>query len=124
MSNVTGANLDAIKGVLLIGDSHHKAGLACNVDSNGGILSLALCAVSYTAAVQIDTEGLPDTGLYTSSWQTGVAAPTDDLDDANDFQIAAKNALFDRHYAYYRTAALDETPYNANMRDWARIRLK
>ncbi|THY73790.1 FMN-dependent alpha-hydroxy acid dehydrogenase [Aureobasidium pullulans] len=87
------------------------------------ILSLALCAVSTTVAVQIDTEGLPDTGLDTSSWQTGVAPPIDDLVDANDFQIAAKNALSDRHYAYYRTAALDEITYNANMQDWAKIRL-
>ncbi|TIA11324.1 FMN-dependent alpha-hydroxy acid dehydrogenase [Aureobasidium pullulans] len=87
------------------------------------ILSLALCAVSTTVAVQIDTEGLPDTGLDTSSWQTGVAPPIDDLVDANDFQIAAKNALSDRHYAYYRTAALDEITYNANMQDWAKIRM-
>ncbi|THY51675.1 FMN-dependent alpha-hydroxy acid dehydrogenase [Aureobasidium pullulans] len=87
------------------------------------ILSLALCAVSTTVAVQIDTEGLPDTGLDTSSWQTGVAPPIADLVDANDFQIAAKNALSDRHYAYYRTAALDEITYNANMQDWAKIRL-
>ncbi|THY04319.1 FMN-dependent alpha-hydroxy acid dehydrogenase [Aureobasidium pullulans] len=87
------------------------------------ILSLALCAVSTTVAVQIDTEGLPDTGLDTSSWQTGVAPPIDDLVDANDFQIAAKNALSDRNYAYYRTAALDEITYNANMQDWAKIRL-
>ncbi|THV70363.1 FMN-dependent alpha-hydroxy acid dehydrogenase [Aureobasidium pullulans] len=87
------------------------------------ILSLALCAVSTTVAVQLDTEGLPDTGLDTSSWQTGVAPPIDDLVDANDFQIAAKNALSDRHYAYYRTAALDEITYNANMQDWAKIRL-
>ncbi|KAH0345937.1 FMN-dependent alpha-hydroxy acid dehydrogenase, partial [Aureobasidium melanogenum] len=85
-------------------------------------ISLALCAVS-TSAVQIDTEGLPDTGLDTSSWTTGTLPPIEDLVDANDFQIAAKNVLSDRHYAYYRTAALDEITYNANMRDWNKIRL-
>ena len=86
-------------------------------------LSLAFCAVATTVAVQIDTEGLPDTGLDTSSWQTGVAPSIDDLVDLNDFQIAAKNTLSTRHYAYYRTAALDEITYKANMFDWAKIRL-
>jgi hypothetical protein len=36
MSKLTGANFDAVKGVFLIGDPAHKAGLACNVDNNGG----------------------------------------------------------------------------------------
>lgn len=85
-------------------------------------ISLALCAAT-TLAVQIDTEGLPDTGLDTSNWTTGTLPPIEDLVDANDFQIAAKNVLSDRHYAYYRTAALDEIAYNANMRDWSKIRL-
>lgn len=86
-------------------------------------LSLALSAVCSTVAVDIDMEGLPDTGLDTSSWETGVAPPIDDLVDLNDFQIAAKNTLSGKHYAYYRTAALDEITYNANMFDWAKIRL-
>jgi hypothetical protein len=34
---LTGAANTAVKGVFLIGDPLHKAGLACNVDSNGGI---------------------------------------------------------------------------------------
>ncbi|KAI4736738.1 FMN-dependent alpha-hydroxy acid dehydrogenase [Aureobasidium sp. EXF-12298] len=85
-------------------------------------ISMALC-VATALAVQIDTEGLPDTGLDTSSWTTGTLPPIEDLVDANDFQIAAKNVLSDRHYAYYRTAALDEITYNANMRDWNKIRL-
>ncbi|KAI4716110.1 FMN-dependent alpha-hydroxy acid dehydrogenase [Aureobasidium sp. EXF-10727] len=85
-------------------------------------ISLALCAAS-TFAVQIDTEGLPDTGLDTSSWTTRTLPPIEDLVDANDFQIAAKNVLSDKNYAYYRTAALDEITYNANMRDWDKIRL-
>jgi isopentenyl diphosphate isomerase/L-lactate dehydrogenase-like FMN-dependent dehydrogenase len=85
-------------------------------------LSLALCAAT-ALAVTIDTEGLPDTGLDTSAWTTGALPPIEDLVDANDFQIAAKNVLSDKNYAYYRTAALDEITYNANMRDWEKIRL-
>lgn len=34
---LTAAENTAVKGVFLIGDPLHKAGLACNVDSNGGI---------------------------------------------------------------------------------------
>lgn len=33
---LTGAENTAVKGVFLIGDPLHKAGLSCNVDSNGG----------------------------------------------------------------------------------------
>jgi hypothetical protein len=36
MSQLTGANFDAVKGVFLIGDPAHKSGLSCNVDNNGG----------------------------------------------------------------------------------------
>lgn len=36
MSQLTGENMDAVRGVVLIGDPRHKAGLACNVDNNGG----------------------------------------------------------------------------------------
>lgn len=36
MSRLTGANFDAVKGVVLIGNPAHKAGLTCNVDNNGG----------------------------------------------------------------------------------------
>lgn len=34
---LTGTANAAVKGVFLIGDPLHKAGLSCNVDSNGGI---------------------------------------------------------------------------------------
>lgn len=34
---LTGTANTAVKGVFLIGDPLHKAGLSCNVDSNGGI---------------------------------------------------------------------------------------
>lgn len=33
---LTGAAFNAVKGVFLIGDPDHKAGLTCNVDANGG----------------------------------------------------------------------------------------
>lgn len=36
MPRLTGASFDAVKGVFLIGDPAHKAGLACNVDNRGG----------------------------------------------------------------------------------------
>ncbi|KAI5238633.1 cutinase [Aureobasidium subglaciale] len=36
MPKLTGAAFNAVKGVFLIGNPHHKAGLACNVDSRGG----------------------------------------------------------------------------------------
>lgn len=36
LPRLTGANFDAVKGVFLIGNPQHKAGLTCNVDNNGG----------------------------------------------------------------------------------------
>ena len=36
MPSLTGANFDAVKAVCLIGNPYHKAGLACNVDLDGG----------------------------------------------------------------------------------------
>ncbi|KAF3001561.1 hypothetical protein E8E13_009844 [Curvularia kusanoi] len=36
LPKLTGANFNAVKGVFLIGDPEHKAGLTCNVDNNGG----------------------------------------------------------------------------------------
>lgn len=73
--------------------------------------SLALLALglgSTAHAVTIDMEGLPDTGLDTSSWETGTAPPIANLVDINDMQIAAKNTLDPADYAFYRAAALDE----------------
>lgn len=79
-------------------------------------------AVGALAAV-IDMEGLPDTGLDTSGWTTGTLPSINDVVDLNDMQIAAKNTLSPSSYAYYRTAALDEITYNANMNIWSQIRL-
>jgi len=36
LKRLTGAPADSVKGVFLIGDPQHKAGLACNVDTSGG----------------------------------------------------------------------------------------
>jgi hypothetical protein len=36
MSQLTGANFNAVKGVFLIGNPAHKSGLVCNFDNNGG----------------------------------------------------------------------------------------
>lgn len=104
-------------------------------------LTFGLCSI--TRAVTIDMEGLPDTGLDTSSWETGTAPPIASLVDINDMQIAAKNTLDPADYAYYRAAALDEismatrkrhgsfsitvtdnpSAYQANMLGWAKLRL-
>ncbi|GAB7340020.1 hypothetical protein MBLNU457_6525t1 [Dothideomycetes sp. NU457] len=46
LSQLTGANFDAVKGVFLIGDPEHKAGLACNVDANGGTTTLNVNGLS------------------------------------------------------------------------------
>jgi isopentenyl diphosphate isomerase/L-lactate dehydrogenase-like FMN-dependent dehydrogenase len=83
----------------------------------------ALGAALSVYAADIDMEGLPDTGLDTSAWVDGQNPPIDDMVDANDFQFAAKNKLDDRHYAYYRTGALDEITYERNMHDWEKIRM-
>lgn len=79
--------------------------------SVAGTLGLSL-------AVTIDMEGLPDTGLDTSSWTTGTRPPIDDCVDINDLQIAAKNTLSDGNYAYYRAAALDEISESIAKTNW------
>lgn len=79
-----------------------------NMYSSFILLAIASGLFAVAQAVTIDMEGLPDTGLDTSSWETGTAPPIASLVDINDMQIAAKNTLDPRDYAYYRAAALDE----------------
>ena len=55
-------------------------------------------AFSICSCVDIDREGLPDTGLITDEWETGVLPPLDSMWELNDFQIAAKNTLAARWY--------------------------
>ncbi|CDS00018.1 uncharacterized protein SPSC_02694 [Sporisorium scitamineum] len=52
MPKLTGANFDAVKGVILIGDPEHKADLACNVDGNGGKTTYSSTGIeSYKAGI-------------------------------------------------------------------------
>ncbi|SJX60493.1 uncharacterized protein SRS1_10115 [Sporisorium reilianum f. sp. reilianum] len=55
MPKLTGANFDAVKGVILIGDSEHKPNLACNVDGNGGKTTYSSTGISSFKA------GIPST---------------------------------------------------------------
>ncbi|KAJ7135779.1 FMN-dependent alpha-hydroxy acid dehydrogenase [Mycena epipterygia] len=87
------------------------------------LLSLLYSLLQPAAAATIDMEGLPDTGLDTSNWTTGVLPPLDDIWDLNDMQIAAKNVLSGKYYASYRTAALNEYTYQANLGIYSKVRL-
>jgi hypothetical protein len=49
MSSLTGEMFDAVKAVFLIGNPYHKAGLACNVDLEGGGSTLDVDGKSLTA---------------------------------------------------------------------------
>lgn len=49
MPSLTGASFDAVKAVFLIGNPYHKAGLACNVDLEGGESTLNVDGKSLTA---------------------------------------------------------------------------
>lgn len=49
LPSLTGAMFDAIKAVFLIGNPYHKAGLACNVDIDGGESTLNVDGKSLTA---------------------------------------------------------------------------
>lgn len=52
MPQLTGANFNAVKGVILIGDPEHKPNLACNVDGNGGKTTASASGIeSYKAGI-------------------------------------------------------------------------
>ncbi|KAF9045669.1 FMN-linked oxidoreductase [Hymenopellis radicata] len=87
------------------------------------LLFAVLASVLAAYAVVIDTEGLPDTGLDTSSWTAGQLPPLEDMWTLNDMQVAAKNVITPRFYASYRTAALDEVTYQNNLNIWKNVRL-
>ncbi|CUA76622.1 Cytochrome b2, mitochondrial [Rhizoctonia solani] len=80
--------------------------------------------VSLSIAAIIDTEGLPDTGLNTTLWVRGQAPPLDDIFNLHDMQLAAKNTMNEAGYGFYRTGALDEMTYHANLDIWKNIKLK
>ncbi|EMC96088.1 carbohydrate esterase family 5 protein [Baudoinia panamericana UAMH 10762] len=46
LPKITGAAFTAVRGVFLIGNPEHKAGLACNVDANGGTTTLNVNGLS------------------------------------------------------------------------------
>jgi hypothetical protein len=56
-------------------------------------------------AVVLDTEGLPDSGLNTSSWVTGVKPPLTDIFNLHDMQLAVKNYLGVTQYGERRDRA-------------------
>lgn len=86
-----------------------------------------LLAVSFSliaSAAVIDQEvlqGIPESGLDTSSWITGTIPPLGDIVAINDYQIAAKNFLQKKDYVYYRTASLGESTYINNMQIWDKV---
>lgn len=70
MSQLTGANFDAVKGVFLIGDPEHKSGLACNVDNNGGTTTKNVNGLSATTSQGIPSNWVGktlDVCIYVSS---------------------------------------------------------
>ncbi|KAK7046533.1 FMN-dependent alpha-hydroxy acid dehydrogenase [Favolaschia claudopus] len=87
------------------------------------LLALLSSHLHRATAVTIDMEGLPDTGLDTSSWTAGVLPPLEDIWDLNDMQIAAKNVLSGKFYASYRTGALNEFTYQANLGIYSKVKI-
>jgi hypothetical protein len=65
-----------------------------------GALAITLKA-HLAAAVILDTEGLPDSGLNTSSWAAGVKPPLADIFNLHDMQLAVKNYLGETQYGEY-----------------------
>jgi hypothetical protein len=61
MSQLTGANFNAVKGVVLIGNPAHKAGLACNVDNNGGTTTRNVNGLSGRFGTGIPSTWVPKT---------------------------------------------------------------
>ncbi|KAH8829620.1 FMN-dependent alpha-hydroxy acid dehydrogenase [Flagelloscypha sp. PMI_526] len=87
------------------------------------LFTALLLAARPAIAVEIDMEGLPETGLDTSTWTTGTLPTLTDMWSPNDFQIAAKNVLTKKKYVGFRTAAVDEITYQANLNMWQYVRL-
>ncbi|RYO90032.1 hypothetical protein DL764_008500 [Monosporascus ibericus] len=88
------------------------------------LFALGLSKVAYAAVIDQELdEGIPDTGLDTGPWTAGQVPPIAQMITANDFQIAAKNSMRARDYAYFRTGVLDEITYINNLNIWKKIRL-
>ena len=61
LPQLTGASFDAVKGVFLIGNPDHKAGLECNVDTNGGTTTLNVNGISARLSPGIPANWVPKT---------------------------------------------------------------
>jgi hypothetical protein len=61
LPKLTGAQFDAVKGVFLIGDPNHTAGLACNVDNNGGDTTKNVNGLSAITGTDIPNNWIPKT---------------------------------------------------------------
>jgi hypothetical protein len=61
MPQLTGAAFDAVKGVFLIGNPDHKAGLACNIDNNGGTTTANVNGISARLSQGIPNEWIGKT---------------------------------------------------------------
>lgn len=75
-------------------------------------VAFGLTLACHVGALQMDLEvdeGIPDTGLDTTTWLPLVLPPLSSMISLNDFQMAAKNFLLPSNYAEYRSGALDET---------------
>ena len=59
LPQLTGAAFDAVKGVFLIGNPDHKAGLECNVDTNGGTSTLNVNGISARLSAGIPANWVP-----------------------------------------------------------------
>nr|OQO17220.1 hypothetical protein B0A51_14407 [Rachicladosporium sp. CCFEE 5018] len=75
MSRLTGTSYTTVKGVLLFGDPEHKAGLACNVDQNGGTTTLNVNGISAYGSAGIPSNWVAKT-LDVCNYGDGVCDTT------------------------------------------------
>ncbi|PSK58714.1 hypothetical protein B9Z65_6729 [Elsinoe australis] len=61
LPKLTGAAFNAVKAVFLIGNPNHKAGLACNVDNNGGTTTKNVNGLSARASAGIPSNWVSKT---------------------------------------------------------------
>jgi hypothetical protein len=61
LPKLSGTSFNAVKGVFLIGDPNHQAGLACNVDNNGGDTTKNVNGLSAATGTDIPATWIPKT---------------------------------------------------------------
>ncbi|KAH8678290.1 cutinase [Xylariales sp. PMI_506] len=98
LPSLTGDSFDAVRGVFLIGDPEHKAGLACNVDTKGGTTTKDVNGLSVALGKSIPDEWISKTldgdGVCDTTHGVGINAqhlsyPT----DSNTQQLGIDFAL-------------------------------